>query len=126
MRSDLLKQFSLWYCLFCLLAISSCNTTQESDLPKEETEVPVIAGPKRVKVYIKQMKFQPAVIEVNKGDVIAFINKDIVAHDVTEETSKAWSSGPMQMNETWTMEAKESADFYCSLHVVMKGQIIVK
>ncbi|HNP18815.1 MAG TPA: plastocyanin/azurin family copper-binding protein [Fulvivirga sp.] len=126
MRIDVLKKYSLLYCLFCLLAIGSCNTTQESDLPKEETEVPVVTGPKRVKVYIKQMKYQPAVIEVNKGDVIVFINKDIVVHDVTEEATKAWTSGPIQINDTWTMVAKESVNFYCSIHVVMKGKIIVK
>ena len=29
---------------------------------------------------------------VQKGDTVVWINHDIVAHDVTEETGKAWTS----------------------------------
>jgi plastocyanin len=77
-------------------------------------------------VQIKNMKFVPAELIVNKGDTVVWTNMDILTHDVTEQKDKAWTSGPIQMAKTWKMEARESADYYCSIHVVMKGRITVK
>lgn len=77
-------------------------------------------------VEIKDMKFVPDIITVNIGDTIVWINRDLVAHDATEETSKAWTSGPIASGESWKMAVSEPADYYCSIHVVMKGKIQVK
>ena len=77
-------------------------------------------------VEIKQLKFIPAYIEVNKGDTITFINNDYVDHDVTEEKTKKWSSSLMKKGSSWSMVAKEDADYYCTLHVIMKGKIRIK
>lgn len=72
------------------------------------------------------MKFQPAEMIVEKGDTVVWINKDIVTHDVTEETGKRWTSGPLVPGESWSLIVKESADYYCSIHVVMKGRLVVQ
>jgi plastocyanin len=77
-------------------------------------------------VEIRQMVFSPAEITVKKGDKVTFINNDLVAHDITEESSKAWSSSPLQSQQSWTLEVNESANYYCSLHQVMKGKIVVE
>lgn len=77
-------------------------------------------------VEIKQLKFIPAYIEVNKGDTITFINKDVVDHDVTEEKTKKWTSNIMKKGTSWRMVVKENADYFCSLHVIMKGKIRIK
>ena len=77
-------------------------------------------------VEIKDMKFVPDTITVNKGDEVVFVNRDIVAHCVTEETSKAWTSGSLASGESYLLVAKESAAYYCAIHKVMKGKIIVK
>lgn len=53
------------------------------------------------------------------------LNKDMVAHDVTEETHKAWASGPMQTGATWKIIPTSDADYYCSIHAVMKGKIVL-
>src|SRR5688572_22067756 len=45
-------------------------------------------------VQIKNMKFEPAQIIVEKGDSVVWTNLDIVTHDVTEEKTKAWTSAP--------------------------------
>lgn len=82
-------------------------------------------GHKTYTVEIAQMKFSPAVITVNKGDIILFVNHDMVAHDVTEQSKKAWSSSVLQPGASWKMEVVSSADYYCSIHVVMKGKITV-
>jgi plastocyanin len=77
-------------------------------------------------VEIKQMMFSPSEIIVNKGDSIIFINKDLVAHDVTELANKKWSSGPLQSGQSWMIEVLGEATYYCSLHEVMRGKILVK
>jgi len=82
--------------------------------------------PEKPKVYtveIKDMKFVPEDITVKKGDTIIWVNDDIVTHDITEETSKAWSSGPLPAGKSWKHAVTDEASYYCSIHVVMKGKI---
>lgn len=83
------------------------------------------ADPKTYTVEIKDMKFVPESITVNKGDTIIWINRDIVPHDVTEETAKAWTSSIIPTDGSWKMAVREAADYYCSIHVVMKGKILL-
>lgn len=76
-------------------------------------------------VQIRQMQFLPADLTVNAGDTVVFQNNDMVAHDVTEESRKAWASGVMQPGARWKMPVAEDVNYYCSIHVVMKGKIKV-
>lgn len=77
-------------------------------------------------VVIQGMQFQPSIITVKRGDVVTWINRDIVPHNVTEATRKAWSSFPIMNGKSWSMTVKTGASYYCSLHPVMKGKIVVK
>jgi plastocyanin len=72
------------------------------------------------------MKFQPAELTIQKGDTVVWINNDILAHDVTEESSKAWTSLLIPVGQSWSLVVQQSADYYCSIHVVMKGKLIVQ
>lgn len=94
--------------------LNSCATETGKSIPKVHT------------VEIKQMKFQPAELVLQKGDTVVWINKDIVAHDVTEEPDKTWTSSVLPVGESWSLVVNESADYYCSIHVVMKGKLIVQ
>ena len=76
-------------------------------------------------VEIKQMKFDPAELIVQKGDTVVWINNDMVIHDVTEQYAKEWTSSPIPLKKSWQMVVTQSSDYYCSLHVVMKGKIVV-
>lgn len=76
-------------------------------------------------VTIENMKFNPATITVNKGDQVTFINKDIVGHNATEE-NKVWASPMLQTGQSWTFAPEKTSDYYCTVHLVMKGKIIVK
>jgi plastocyanin len=76
-------------------------------------------------IEIKQMTFSPANIVVKKGDRITFVNHDMVTHDITE-AKKAWSSAPLLIGKSWSMTVTQTAAYYCSIHPVMKGKIIVK
>ena len=83
-------------------------------------------APKVYTVDIKQMQFQPATLTVQRGDTVVWINHDMVPHDVTEEKSKAWASGLLPPGKSWSMPVTKSTDYYCSIHVVMKGKIDVQ
>jgi plastocyanin len=76
-------------------------------------------------VEIKGMKFQPAELIVNSGDTVRWINRDIVSHDVTEVPEKAWASPVIPAGDSWSMVVNKSESYYCSIHVVMKGDILV-
>jgi plastocyanin len=83
------------------------------------------ATPTTYTVAIRHMAFQPQTLTLKKGDTVVFINQDLVAHDVTEQSRKAWSSAPLPASRSWRMVATKSAAYYCSLHPVMKGKLVV-
>jgi len=98
--------------LMANMLLNSCSGTKEK--------------PRTYTVEIKDMKFVPDTIMVNKGDTVLWLNKDMVAHDVTEQASKAWSSSIIPAGQSWKMEVKDESDYYCSIHEVMKGKIYLK
>ena len=100
--------------LCSIILLNACNSAPEKTIHKVYT------------VEIKQMKFEPAELIVQKGDTVVWINQDIVAHDVTEESTKAWTSSSMPVGKSWSLIATQSADYYCSIHVVMKGKLVVE
>jgi plastocyanin len=77
-------------------------------------------------VEIRQMQFVPDTVHVHEGDSVRWVNKDIVDHDVTEAASEAWKSFRLKPGQVWTLAPSKSADYYCNLHQVMKGKIVVE
>src|SRR5436853_442608 len=77
-------------------------------------------------VEIREMRFQPAELAIRAGDTVEWINNDLVDHDVTKEENKEWSSGVLKNGQSWKTVIKKTTGYYCSLHVVMKGKLIVK
>lgn len=112
--------------LLCLLyALNSCSPSTERSQPladtgEESTSLKIDT------IEIIQMEFRPAVLNVQKGDTVVFVNKDIVAHDATEISNKSWTSGTMPVGAIWKFVPTADVDYYCSIHEVMKGKIIVK
>lgn len=74
-------------------------------------------------VEIKEMRFVPEVLTVNKGDTVIWVNKDMVVHDVTDEAEKAVTSSPIVPGRSWKMEINYDSNYFCSIHAVMKGKI---
>lgn len=101
------------------LLVGSCNSNATADadatayIPKSDT------------VVIEQMVFSPAELTVHKGDTIIFINRDLVAHDITQKEEN-WASPTLSMDDSWSKIANESFDYFCSIHVVMAGKVVVK
>ena len=76
-------------------------------------------------VEIKNMKFIPAELEIDKHDTVTFVNLDIVDHDVTEFNNRSWTSGTLKNGARWSRVIDESVSYFCSIHVVMTGKIKV-
>jgi plastocyanin len=131
------------YLAFTFFLISGCSSKKEKPQAedygtmqeeKEPTSVPIEKVEevqlKNTATYhtvvIRQMKFEPAELKLHKGDTVLWINKDITEHDITEEVGKKWSSSKIPVNKSWYKVVKESADYFCSIHVVMKGKLLVE
>ncbi|HNR49505.1 MAG TPA: plastocyanin/azurin family copper-binding protein [Bacteroidia bacterium] len=76
-------------------------------------------------VVIEGMQFKPAQLTIHKGDTIVWINNDIVAHSVTEDTAQTWTSDTINIGATWTMSPQSSFNYLCSFHPTMKGSVTV-
>ena len=77
-------------------------------------------------VEINAMQFQPATLKVEIGDTVRFINKDLLQHNVTELNNKAWQSDTLSTGDTYTRVVAGNEEYFCSLHPVMKGKLLVE
>lgn len=75
-------------------------------------------------VLIRQMKFNPQELHVDKGATVVFVNKDVVAHDVTSKDKKTYSD-TIKVNHSWTWVANDSMSYKCSIHPTMLGKVLL-
>lgn len=124
MKRDLIVSSAPWLPALTLIIALSCSSPggRQQNGGNETNRV----GPVKYTIEIASMKFTPAILNVHIGDTVVFVNNDIVAHDVTEEKEKAWSSSPLSRGASWQMIALAPVSYYCSIHPVMKGRIIVQ
>jgi plastocyanin len=128
-----MKGTAIFYSLMVCIAFISCSISGSKDENKNEAyDEYEIADPStkstEIKVHtieIRGMKFEPEVLNVKKGDKVVWVNRDFVEHDVTEQNGKAWASSKLKAGVSWDMIVTKSEVYYCNLHVVMKGKIVV-
>ncbi len=86
------------------------------------------SGQKAVRhdISIAAMQFTPDTIVVQKGDTLVFTNNDMVDHDISDFPAKRWASPKLQPGDTWTYIPMEGGTYFCSIHQIMKGEIIIK
>lgn len=125
MKTTLKRDGKMACLLLAFFIFNACSSVQEKEAIKKDN-VKEEDKPLMHIVEINKMKFEPAEIKVNKGDRVVFVNRDLVAHDVTEQSKKNWSSSPLTTDQNWVLVVTESVNYYCSLHVVMKGKIVVE
>ncbi|WP_313113671.1 plastocyanin/azurin family copper-binding protein [Aequorivita sediminis] len=75
-------------------------------------------------VSIYQMKFIPKNIQVKKGDIIEWVNKDIVPHNITE-SDKNWASKTLKKGDSFSKKITANFDYFCSIHIVMQGSVSI-
>lgn len=109
----------------CMLVVACGAPRQQDTREPVYNVVKEKPAPTSVNVSIAQMKFIPDDVRVHAGDTVIFTNKDVVDHDVTELPDSAWTSGLMHPGDSWTWVADSTAYYFCSIHVVMRGTVIV-
>ena len=127
-----MNQNGITCALVFLIALAGCSSSEKKDTTRadgyNDYEQQDQQQPKEGKTHtveIKQMKFIPEKLVVQKGDKIVWINNDFVDHDVTEQKNKTWTSSTLHPNESWSMVVTKNDIYYCSIHVVMTGNIVV-
>ncbi|MGB3106212.1 plastocyanin/azurin family copper-binding protein [Sphingobacterium siyangense] len=75
-------------------------------------------------VIIENMAFNPQDLTISKGDTVTFVNKDVVPHNATE-MGNIWASPDLKPGDKWQFVPDKTAEYYCTIHVVMEGKINV-
>jgi len=120
--------------------------TQPANIPKEEEqkkEVVIPIGP-RVEIIIPKdaavagnIPYDPQEINVKKGDILAWINKDSIAHTVTSgfgfkdpTFGKLFDSRLINPNEEYLLDTNKldtgEYTYFCTLHPIMVGKFTIE
>ena len=81
------------------------------------------ARPTTHTVTIEATRFDPAVLTINAGDTVLWINKDMFPHTATAQGP--FDSGVIQPANSWqhTFTEPGAIDYICTLHTTMKGRV---
>lgn len=82
------------------------------------------ASGRRVVIEIRGFEFVPETPAVKPGDVIVWVNKDIVPHTITAKDG-GWDSGLIKTGGEWRMvvEDETSQAYYCRFHPSMIARL---
>ena len=77
-------------------------------------------------VVIEGSRFSPSVLNVNAGDNVVWMNKDLFPHTATSRAG-GFNSQAIAVGKSWTYVAATKGDFAytCTFHPVMKGTLRV-
>jgi plastocyanin len=107
-------------CLFALVgiaAVASTNVRAHADDAKLQT----------VSVTIHNFSFNPKEITVAKGTRVTWTNRDDVPHTVTSSQQKFRSKAPDTGDQfSFTFNESEAYAYFCSVHPMMTGKVIVQ
>lgn len=83
--------------------------------------------PRTHAVNIENMAFQPAKLEVARGDTIVWTNKDLVPHTATSKAG-GFDSQTLRISESWSYTAtrRGTFEYLCSFHPTMTGTVRVR
>ena len=78
-------------------------------------------------VHIRDYKFTPASLTVDRGDRVTFVNDDDDAHTVTADDG-AWDSEGLPHGAHWTrvFDKAGKVAYHCTVHPLMRGTVVVR
>jgi plastocyanin len=84
--------------------------------------------PHRHLVEIRGMAFQPEVLQLQRGDTVVWINRDIVPHSATATKASGWDTGPLAQGQSgqYVVRHQGAYLYYCRLHPTMQGKLIAR
>jgi len=109
------KQGLLAISFVCLFFVFNSSCSSSSEPPANE-------------VFIQEMVFSPATLNVSVGTTVKWTNKDGVAHTVTSNTAGLFDSGSISANGVFSYMFMTAGtySYICSIHPSMIGKIVVK
>lgn len=113
------------FLLFPILFLFSCSSpNKKSPANQIETKENIHSVDT---VTINLMKFNPEVLNVNKGDTVVWINKGLVPHTVKSYEVNKFYSDTLQPGNMWKWVVMDSATYFCTIHpTVMHGKLLLK
>jgi plastocyanin len=78
-------------------------------------------------VTMKDIKFNPGKVTVDKGGTVTWTNDDSVGHDVTGDKFNSGGAGNIEPGKTFAHKFAKAGtyDYVCTVHPGMKGTIKV-
>lgn len=79
-------------------------------------------------VTIEGMKFDPESLTVAAGDIVVWLNKDLVAHTATSSEAGIFDSKLIAPDKSWKLTVRKKGDFAyaCTYHPTMKATLHVR
>lgn len=111
-----------FFMLIAVFVLANCNEAPNKSASSDQN----MSNNHVDTVIIKQMQFNPAILNVSKGDTVVWINQDLVDHDITSDANKLFYSDTLKVGKSWKYAVSDSASYHCSIHPSMKGQIVLK
>lgn len=87
------------------------------------------AGTARPDVSIDNFTFTPALLKVRRGTTVVWTNRDDIPHTVTSaDGGKTFRSAPLDTDDrfSFTFTRPGRYSYFCSLHPMMQGTIVVE
>ena len=93
-------------------------------MPLSAADAPAANG---TTVNIDNFSFTPTTLEVPRGSTVTWVNKDDIPH-VVASTDNKFKSRAIDTDGTFTFTFAEPGtyEYFCSVHPVMTGKVIVK
>jgi plastocyanin len=79
-------------------------------------------------ITIEGMKFEPEALTVAVGDIVVWVNKDLVAHTATSAKAGLFDSKLIEPDKSWTLIVRTRGDFgdVCTYHPTMTATLRVE
>ncbi|HRP01392.1 MAG TPA: plastocyanin/azurin family copper-binding protein [Candidatus Kapabacteria bacterium] len=116
MKSPNIMLVAIILSFIALSLITSCNEKDNRQKVVNKVDTVIISG----------MEFRPSLLNIDLGDTVIWINKGIVAHNITDEAATTPLSKDFNPNESFQMVPTKSFNYYCSIHPTMKGAINIQ
>ena len=118
-------------CLLAAVVLAGCGGLKKGGLTPVGDDEATKAPPAKetVTVNMVSIQFQPETIHVQDGGRVTWVNRDKVAHTVTEgnELYNTFNSGDIAPGKRYsrTFQKERKIGYRCTIHPNMEGTIFV-
>jgi plastocyanin len=110
------------------ITFDNSSTSQNTSNIQQSTSTAVTQSPSEIVINIKNFAFSPSSITINKGTKVTWTNDDSAPHTVTSDSGKLLNSPTLSTGQSFshTFTSVGTTTYHCTIHKMMKGEIIVK